>query len=190
MFSFHMIPKCGPRSTPPGWAPLCFLQVCLQMFQLLPGEVAPLVWEPNPAGPRLQSILQALVDVILGQVIVSLFGARVRYSLLESCLLEWKVLAAKRFVTRVFFPPNDTNSSPIARGQPGVQTQAGACKRSHSVNKIPSGVPALQQGHPSVGRDHGVHADQHGAWQPSGRSGGRQPAEDLWFRCPILHFGL
>uniref|UniRef100_A0A8C5ALD0 Thyroid adenoma-associated protein homolog n=1 Tax=Gadus morhua TaxID=8049 RepID=A0A8C5ALD0_GADMO len=43
------------------------VKVCLQMFQLLPGEVAPLVWEPNPAGPRLQSILQALVDVILGQ---------------------------------------------------------------------------------------------------------------------------
>ena len=40
------------------------------MFQLLPGEVAPLVWEPNPEGPRLQSILQALVDVILDQVLV------------------------------------------------------------------------------------------------------------------------
>ena len=41
------------------------------MFQLLPGEVAPLVWERRPEGPGLQSVLQALLDVILGQVLVS-----------------------------------------------------------------------------------------------------------------------
>ncbi|CAL8343007.1 unnamed protein product [Lota lota] len=48
---------------------LCYaaVKVCLQMFQLLPGEVAPLVWETNPRGPKLQSILQSLVDVILCQ---------------------------------------------------------------------------------------------------------------------------
>jgi len=41
------------------------------MFQLLPGEVAPLVWETTPGGLQLQSILQSLLDVILGQVLVS-----------------------------------------------------------------------------------------------------------------------
>ncbi|KAJ3604719.1 hypothetical protein NHX12_029458 [Muraenolepis orangiensis] len=49
---------------------LCYaaVKVCLQMFQLLPEEVAPLVWEPHPGGPKLQSLLKSLVDVILGQL--------------------------------------------------------------------------------------------------------------------------
>lgn len=41
------------------------------MFQLLPEEVAPLVWGETPRGPQLQSILQSLLDVIVGQVLVS-----------------------------------------------------------------------------------------------------------------------
>uniref|UniRef100_A0A3P8UEC5 Si:ch211-225b11.4 n=1 Tax=Amphiprion percula TaxID=161767 RepID=A0A3P8UEC5_AMPPE len=49
--------------------PMCYvtLQVCLQIFQLLSSEVAPLVWEKDHRGPTVQKILQALMDVILGQ---------------------------------------------------------------------------------------------------------------------------
>uniref|UniRef100_A0A3B3TNA3 Si:ch211-225b11.4 n=1 Tax=Poecilia latipinna TaxID=48699 RepID=A0A3B3TNA3_9TELE len=51
--------------------PICYvsvkwLQVCLQAFQLLPNEVAPLVWEENHSKEAVQRILQALID-ILGQ---------------------------------------------------------------------------------------------------------------------------
>ena len=44
---------------------LFLLQVCLQIFQLLPGEVAPLVWGEERGSPALQSILQCLMDIIL-----------------------------------------------------------------------------------------------------------------------------
>ncbi|KAK0150982.1 Thyroid adenoma-associated [Merluccius polli] len=44
---------------------LCY--AAIKMFQLLPGEVAPLVWETTAGGPKLQSVLQSLMDVILGQ---------------------------------------------------------------------------------------------------------------------------
>uniref|UniRef100_A0A3B4ZZQ2 Thyroid adenoma-associated protein homolog n=1 Tax=Stegastes partitus TaxID=144197 RepID=A0A3B4ZZQ2_9TELE len=50
--------------------PVCYItvKVCLQMFQLLSSEVAPLVWEKDHRGPTVQKILQALMDIILGQV--------------------------------------------------------------------------------------------------------------------------
>lgn len=38
------------------------------MFQLLSSEVAPLVWDKEHRGPTVQQILQALMDIILGQV--------------------------------------------------------------------------------------------------------------------------
>lgn len=44
------------------------LQVCLQTFQLLSSEVAPLVWDTENSSPAMQAILQALMDIILGQV--------------------------------------------------------------------------------------------------------------------------
>lgn len=44
------------------------MQVCLQMFQLLHSEVAPLVWDEEHRSPTVQKILQALMDIILGQV--------------------------------------------------------------------------------------------------------------------------
>lgn len=44
------------------------LQVCLQTFQLLSSEVAPLVWDKENSSPAVQAILQALMDLILGQV--------------------------------------------------------------------------------------------------------------------------
>lgn len=44
------------------------LQVCLQTFQLLSSEVAPLVWDKEKSSPVVQAILQALMDLILGQV--------------------------------------------------------------------------------------------------------------------------
>nr|XP_029493834.1 thyroid adenoma-associated protein homolog isoform X1 [Oncorhynchus nerka] len=49
--------------------PLCYqaVKVCLQVFQLLPGEVAPLVWEKEQGSLAVQSILQSLMDIILGQ---------------------------------------------------------------------------------------------------------------------------
>ncbi|XP_076007217.1 uncharacterized protein LOC143001471 [Genypterus blacodes] len=49
--------------------PLCYIavKVCLQMFQLLPGEVGPLVWDKGLGSPAVQQILQSLMDIILGQ---------------------------------------------------------------------------------------------------------------------------
>uniref|UniRef100_A0AAQ4RRM0 Si:ch211-225b11.4 n=1 Tax=Gasterosteus aculeatus aculeatus TaxID=481459 RepID=A0AAQ4RRM0_GASAC len=49
--------------------PLCYIavKVCLQIFQLFPSEVAPLVWTEEPSGPTMQEILQALMDIILGK---------------------------------------------------------------------------------------------------------------------------
>lgn len=44
------------------------LQVCLQMFQLLSNEMAALVWDKEHAGPTLQTILQALMGIILEKV--------------------------------------------------------------------------------------------------------------------------
>uniref|UniRef100_A0A8C5G1Z7 Thyroid adenoma-associated protein homolog n=1 Tax=Gouania willdenowi TaxID=441366 RepID=A0A8C5G1Z7_GOUWI len=49
--------------------PMCYIavKVCLQMFQLLSSRVALLVWDPDHRDPAVQSILQALMDIILGQ---------------------------------------------------------------------------------------------------------------------------
>ncbi|XP_056233315.1 thyroid adenoma-associated protein homolog [Seriola aureovittata] len=49
--------------------PLCYtaVKVCLQTFQLLSSEVAPLVWDEEHRSPTVQKILQALMDIILGQ---------------------------------------------------------------------------------------------------------------------------
>ncbi|XP_074494084.1 tRNA (32-2'-O)-methyltransferase regulator THADA isoform X3 [Sebastes fasciatus] len=50
--------------------PLCYIavKVCLQIFQLLSSEVAPLVWaEEEHRDPTVERILQALMDIILGQ---------------------------------------------------------------------------------------------------------------------------
>ncbi|TMS04030.1 Thyroid adenoma-associated protein-like protein [Larimichthys crocea] len=49
--------------------PLCYtaVKVCLQIFQLLSSEVAPLVWGTEHGQPAVQKILQALMDIILGQ---------------------------------------------------------------------------------------------------------------------------
>ncbi|KAL7392507.1 hypothetical protein ABVT39_025652 [Epinephelus coioides] len=49
--------------------PLCYIavKVCLQIFQLLSSEVAPLVWDKEHGDPTVQKILQALMDIILGQ---------------------------------------------------------------------------------------------------------------------------
>lgn len=50
------------------WSESCSLQVCLQIFQLLSSEVAPAVWDKDKWSPALQKILQALMDIIIGQV--------------------------------------------------------------------------------------------------------------------------
>lgn len=44
------------------------VQMCLQTFQLLSSDVAPLVWDVERGVPAMQKILQALMDIILGQV--------------------------------------------------------------------------------------------------------------------------
>lgn len=46
---------------------MCF-QVCLQMFQLLSGEIAALVWDMKHDCPTVQTILQALIEIIQGKV--------------------------------------------------------------------------------------------------------------------------
>uniref|UniRef100_A0A3Q2QTY6 Si:ch211-225b11.4 n=1 Tax=Fundulus heteroclitus TaxID=8078 RepID=A0A3Q2QTY6_FUNHE len=48
---------------------ICYiaLQVCLQVFQLLPTEVARLVWEENRSKEAVHRILQALMDIISGK---------------------------------------------------------------------------------------------------------------------------
>lgn len=48
-----------------------FLQVCLRMFQLLSREIAALVWDKQHRGPAVQTILQALLEIILGKVFSS-----------------------------------------------------------------------------------------------------------------------
>uniref|UniRef100_A0A8D3AWE0 Si:ch211-225b11.4 n=1 Tax=Scophthalmus maximus TaxID=52904 RepID=A0A8D3AWE0_SCOMX len=49
--------------------PQCYIAVklCLQIFQLLSSEVAPLVWDEAHSSSAVQKILQALMDIILGQ---------------------------------------------------------------------------------------------------------------------------
>ncbi|XP_019956479.2 tRNA (32-2'-O)-methyltransferase regulator THADA [Paralichthys olivaceus] len=49
--------------------PLCYtaVKLCLQIFQLLSSEVAPLVWEKTHSSSAVHTILQALMDIILGQ---------------------------------------------------------------------------------------------------------------------------
>nr|XP_015221939.1 PREDICTED: thyroid adenoma-associated protein homolog isoform X1 [Lepisosteus oculatus] len=47
----------------------CYLavKVCLQMFQLLPEETAPLIWEENPWNPVAERILKHLLNIVLGE---------------------------------------------------------------------------------------------------------------------------
>ncbi|XP_041644080.1 thyroid adenoma-associated protein homolog [Cheilinus undulatus] len=49
--------------------PLCYItvKICLQTFQLLSAELAPLVWDEDNVSPSVQTILQALMDIILGK---------------------------------------------------------------------------------------------------------------------------
>lgn len=47
------------------------------MFQLLHSEVAPLVWDEEHRSPTVQKILQALMDIILGQVCDFIFVTKV-----------------------------------------------------------------------------------------------------------------
>lgn len=47
------------------------LQVCLQMFQLLSREIAALVWDKQHSSPTVQTVLQALLEIILGKVFSS-----------------------------------------------------------------------------------------------------------------------
>lgn len=47
------------------------LQACLQVFQLLSSEIAALVWDKEREAPMVQTILQALIEIILGKVVWS-----------------------------------------------------------------------------------------------------------------------
>lgn len=69
------------------------VQVCLQMFQLLSREIAALVWDKQHRGPTVQTILQALLEIILGKVfsshimsLVEIFQVLVQISVF--CLTE------------------------------------------------------------------------------------------------------
>lgn len=48
------------------------LQACLQLFQALPKDVAPLAWNAATKSETLQSILGLLLEVVAGKVCVSL----------------------------------------------------------------------------------------------------------------------
>lgn len=47
---------------------LCVFQVCLQMFQLLPEQVVPLVFSDQKDKPYMREILGFLINIILGEV--------------------------------------------------------------------------------------------------------------------------
>ncbi|XP_072289759.1 tRNA (32-2'-O)-methyltransferase regulator THADA [Eucyclogobius newberryi] len=49
--------------------PLCYsaVKLCLQIFQLLPNQVSPVVWTKTEGSQVVQNILQALMDIICGQ---------------------------------------------------------------------------------------------------------------------------
>lgn len=47
---------------------LLFSQLCLQVFQLLPGQVAPLVCTKEGVNTSVNDILEFLMNVILGEV--------------------------------------------------------------------------------------------------------------------------
>lgn len=67
---------------------LCCSQVCLQVFQLLPGQVALMVYSKGSANMSLRDILEFLMSVILGEV-----GACGHNCIFEKKKLKWLYLA-------------------------------------------------------------------------------------------------
>lgn len=47
---------------------MCVFQACLQMFQLLPERVAPLVFSEQKDELHMKQILEFLMSIILGEV--------------------------------------------------------------------------------------------------------------------------
>ena len=62
---------------------LLVLQACLQLFQALPKDVAPLAWSAAAKSETLQSILGLLLEVVAGKVRVS------RVAREDSTVLPW-----------------------------------------------------------------------------------------------------
>lgn len=62
---------------------LLVLQACLQLFQALPKDVAPLAWSAAAKSETLQSILGLLLEVVAGKVRVSLVALE------DSTVLPW-----------------------------------------------------------------------------------------------------
>ncbi|RXN31244.1 thyroid adenoma-associated -like protein [Labeo rohita] len=56
--------------------PLCYqtVKICLQVFQLLPGQVAPMVYSKDSLNTSLRDILEFLMSVILGETCLLLNG--------------------------------------------------------------------------------------------------------------------
>lgn len=48
--------------------PLCCSQVCLQVFQLLSGQVAQLVYSKDSVNMAVRAMLEFLMRIILGEV--------------------------------------------------------------------------------------------------------------------------
>lgn len=53
---------------------VCFLQVCLQVFQLLPEQVAPLVFGGQRGESVMSAVLGFLMEIILAEVRVLIQG--------------------------------------------------------------------------------------------------------------------
>lgn len=62
---------------------LLVLQACLQLFQALPKDVAPLAWSAAAKSETLQSILGLLLEVVAGKVRVCLVALE------DSAVLPW-----------------------------------------------------------------------------------------------------
>lgn len=60
-------------------APPLLLQACLQVFQALPKDVAPLVWSTSGKSETLQSLLGLLLEVVWGKVRTALGRDGVAY---------------------------------------------------------------------------------------------------------------
>lgn len=75
---FHVLQRQGMQTLS-----LLVLQACLQLFQALPKDVAPLAWSAAAKSETLQSILGLLLEVVAGKVRVSLVALE------DSAVLPW-----------------------------------------------------------------------------------------------------
>lgn len=71
------------------------LQVCLQMFQLLSRQIAALVWDKQHRDSTVQTILQALLEIILGKV----FSSHICFTNADLCSYSDQCVLSHRAAT-------------------------------------------------------------------------------------------